>query len=85
MNDRHRFATTITDEQNRLLRQLAIDQGAPISIVHSALLDYSLDALGSPELRARLEEGVGQYRARRAEIGRKAMNARYGKTDEEES
>lgn len=79
MDRNTRLATTIPENTDTLIREMATRHRAPISVITAALLGYALDNSADDDFRRRLETAVEEYRVERAEIGRMAMNARYGK------
>lgn len=81
MDRNTRFATSIPENTDTLIREMAARHRAPISVITTALLGYALDNSADDDFRRRLETAVEEYRVERAEIGRMAMSARYGKGD----
>ena len=81
MDRNTRLATTIPENTDALVREMAARHRAPISVITTALLGYALDNSADDDFRRRLETAVEEYRVERAEIGRMAMSARYGKDD----
>lgn len=72
-----RFATSIPEHTDTGVREMAAKHRAPISVITTTLLDYALDNSGDENLCRQLESAVEEYRTERAEIGRRAMSARY--------
>lgn len=81
MDRNTRFATSIPENTDALVREMAARHRAPISVITTALLSYALDNSADDDFLRRLETSVEEYRVERAEIGRRAMNARYGQDD----
>lgn len=77
MDRNTRLATSIPEHTDTGVREMAAKHRAPISIITTTLLDYALDNSNDENLRRQLESAVEEYRAERAEIGRRAMRIRY--------
>lgn len=78
-DSRARLATTIPSELDDEIRVLAVQYKTSIASVVTALLRHGVDAKDRPEVIAALEATINESRQLRAEIGRQAMDSRYGR------
>lgn len=76
---RARLATTIPSEVDEEVRVLAAQHKTSISVVVTALLRHGVTNKSTPDVIAAMEAAINESRQLRAEIGREAMNSRYGK------
>ena len=76
---RARLATTVPVDIDKQLRMLSATHRAPISVLVTSLLRYGIAHIEDAELSDALAAAIAEHRQQRAEIGRKAMDSRYGK------
>lgn len=76
---RARLATTIPSELDEAVRVLAAQYRTSIASVVTALLRHGVETRDRPEVIAALEATINESRELRAEIGRQAMDSRYGR------
>lgn len=76
---RARLATTIPSELDDEIRVLAAKHRTSISVVVTVLLRFGIDSKEAPEVVAALKADIEEARRQRAEIGREAMDSRYGR------
>lgn len=72
-----RLGVDIPEDVDAKIRLLRAEKKVPATVAVSVLLQYGLDRLDEPELKAELASAVTEHRELRAGIGRDAMKSRY--------
>lgn len=83
MPDTQRLALTVDKEQVKQLKMLAVEMDTQVSIVVRGLLNHGLAGLqGEDEtITAAVEQAVSDEKMRRAEVGKRGMESRWGSGD----
>lgn len=77
--NRVRTSVSLTVEEEGQLRALAARYRTTSGMIARAMIGHCLERIDDLEVLATIEHEVAQESARRAEVGRAAMAARWGK------
>ncbi|MEJ6549501.1 hypothetical protein PQI66_08090 [Corynebacterium sp. USCH3] len=80
MPDTQRLSLTVDKEQVKQLKHLAVEMDTQVSIVVRGLLTHGLQRIvdGDEALIAAVAQAVTDEKMRRAEVGKKGMESRWG-------
>lgn len=83
MPDTQRLALTVEKEQVKQLKMLAVEMDTQVSIIVRGLLIHGIERIvnGDEELIAAVAQAVTDEKVRRAEVGKKGMESRWGSGD----